>query len=111
MLGGTVDITAHEVREDGHVGELIKATGGNWGSSTVDEEFLDFLKKFIGETATTRLNLNTPEAFFKTCREFEKVKLKIDPESDIKVRVRLPYHIREAYKNAHSGKKLKFEKN
>lgn len=107
--GGTVDITAHEVREDGHVGELIKATGGNWGSTTVDEEYLVFLKKFIGETATTLINLKTPEAFFKASREFEKVKPKINPESGKKVRVRLPYHIREAYKKAHPGKKLKFE--
>lgn len=60
MIGGTVDITAHEVREDGHVRELIKATGGNWGSTTVDEEYLDFLKKFIGETATTYINRYTP---------------------------------------------------
>lgn len=99
--GGTVDITAHEVREDGHVGELIKATGGNWGSTTVDEEYLVYLKKFIGETTTTYINLNTPEAFFKASREFENVKLKIGPEPDKKLRIRLPYHIREAYKNAH----------
>lgn len=107
--GGTVDITAHEVREDGHVRELIKATGGNWGSTAIDEEYLDFLKKFIGETATTYINRNTPEAFFKASREFEMLKPIIDPETDKKVRVRIPYHIREAYKNAHPDKKLMFE--
>lgn len=109
MIGGTVDITAHEVREDGHVRELIKATGGNWGSTAIDEEYLDFLKKFIGETATTYINRNTPEAFFKASREFEMLKPIIDPETDKKVRVRIPYHIREAYKNAHPDKKLMFE--
>lgn len=109
MIGGTVDITAHEVREDGHVRELIKATGGNWGSTAIDEEYLDFLKKFIGETATTYINRNTPEAFFKASREFEMLKPIIDPETDKKVIVRIPYHIREAYKNAHPDKKLMFE--
>ena len=30
--GGTVDITIHEVREDGTVGELYKAVGGPHGA-------------------------------------------------------------------------------
>lgn len=30
LIGGTIDITAHQVMKDGYVRELIKATGGNW---------------------------------------------------------------------------------
>ena len=38
--GGTVDITVHEIsNEAGQLKELFKATGGPFGSITVDEAF------------------------------------------------------------------------
>ena len=38
--GGTVDITVHEMcNEGGKLKELFKATGGPFGSTTVDEAF------------------------------------------------------------------------
>ena len=38
--GGTVDITVHEMsKEGGKLKELFKATGGPFGSTTVDEAF------------------------------------------------------------------------
>lgn len=64
IVGGTIDITAHEVLEDGHVRELIKATGGNWGGSRVDEEYMDFIKSIIGEEATKHIEESKPDVFF-----------------------------------------------
>lgn len=63
--GGTIDITAHEVLEDGHVRELIKATGGNWGGTRVDEEYMDFIKSIIGEEATKHIEESKPDVFLK----------------------------------------------
>lgn len=97
------------VREDGYVGEFIKVIGGNWGSLMVDEEYLDFFKKFIGEIVIICFNFNILEVFFKVFREFEKVKFKINFEFGKKVRVRFFYYIREVYKKVYFGKKLKFE--
>ena len=38
--GGTVDITVHEMcTQGGKLKELFKATGGPFGSTTVDEAF------------------------------------------------------------------------
>lgn len=39
MIGGTIDITAHEMLDD----EIIKANGGNWGGTKMDEEYMDFI--------------------------------------------------------------------
>lgn len=64
MTGGTLDITAHEVLEDDHVKELIKATGGNWGGTKVDEEYMDFIKCLIGEDTTKYIDENLPSVFF-----------------------------------------------
>ncbi|XP_078341043.1 heat shock 70 kDa protein 12A-like isoform X2 [Crassostrea virginica] len=46
--GGTIDITAHEVLNDGTVREIIKSNGGNWGGTSVDRNYIDFIKCLIG---------------------------------------------------------------
>lgn len=54
--GGTVDVTAHQVTADGKVKEIIRPTGGNWGGTRVDEEYIDLIKCLIGETAIKDIN-------------------------------------------------------
>ena len=44
FVGGTVDITVHEVQADGNVKELYKANGGPWGGKSINEAFLQFLR-------------------------------------------------------------------
>lgn len=105
--GGTIDITAHQVIEDGNVKELIKATGGDWGGTRVDGEYIDFIKCLIGETVTNDINKNEPNVFFEACREFESAKRTIKPKSDIKFNVRIPSQIPETYEKTHPGKDLK----
>lgn len=106
IVGGTIDITAHEVLEDGHVRELIKATGGNWGGSRVDEEYMDFIKSIIGEEATKHIEESKPDVFFEACREFEMAKRRIKPMSDNKFTVKIPLCIGEEYTNYNEGKSL-----
>lgn len=105
--GGTIDITAHQVLKDGNVKELIKATGGGWGGTRVDGEYIDFIKCLIGETATKEIDKNAPNVFFEACREFESAKRTIKPKSDLKFNVRVPTQIGEAYTRTHPGKNLK----
>lgn len=107
LVGGTIDITAHQVMEDGKVKELIKATGGNWGGTRVDGEYIDFIKCLIGETTTKDIDQNAPTVFFEACREFESAKRSIKRNSDIKFNVRIPSEIGETYMRVHPGKNLK----
>ena len=37
FTGGTIDITVHEVQQDGHLKELYHANGGAWGGTFVDK--------------------------------------------------------------------------
>lgn len=98
MKGGTIDITAHEVLEDGHVKEIVKATGGNWGGTRVDKEYMDFIKCIIGDNATKHIEERKPGVFLEVCREFEKSKRILKPKSDMKFTVRIPYSIGKVYK-------------
>lgn len=95
--GGTIDITAHEMQDDGHVKEIIKANGGNWGGTKVDEEYMDFIKCLIGEDTTKYIDENLPSLFFEASRDFEIAKHTIKPNSDIKFNVRFPAQIGEIY--------------
>lgn len=107
LIGGTIDITAHQVMKDGYVRELIKATGGNWGGTRVDGEYIDLIKCLIGESTTEELSKTASNVFFEASREFELVKRTIQPNSDIKFSVRIPSQIRESYMETHPGKDLK----
>ncbi|XP_078341039.1 heat shock 70 kDa protein 12A-like [Crassostrea virginica] len=108
--GGTIDITAHEVLTDGTVREIIKSNGGNWGGTSVDREYLDFIKCLLGESVTQSIEQNEPQVFFEVCREFETAKRQIKPQSDMKFNVRIPSQLGEAYANLNPGRDLKSKK-
>ncbi|KAG2464887.1 heat shock 70 kDa protein 12A-like [Polypterus senegalus] len=46
--GGTIDITVHEVLENNYLKEIQKASGGGWGGSSVDRNFVVFLRELFG---------------------------------------------------------------
>ena len=48
-LGGTVDITVHEVMAKGNLKELLKASGGAWGGTQIDQAYWGFLCNLLGK--------------------------------------------------------------
>ncbi|XP_078341045.1 heat shock 70 kDa protein 12A-like isoform X2 [Crassostrea virginica] len=108
--GGTIDITAHEVLNDGTVREIIKSNGGSWGGTSVDREYLDFIKCLVSRLVTQSIEQNEPQVFFEVCREFETAKRTIKPQSDMKFNVRIPSQLGEAYANLNPGRDLKSKK-
>ncbi|XP_056315242.1 heat shock protein family A (Hsp70) member 12A.3 [Danio aesculapii] len=76
--GGTIDITVHEVVEDGNLKELHAASGNDMGGQTVDRKFISFLKeifsekiynKFAQEFPSEALKLKYDIALAKSCDE------------------------------------------
>jgi len=61
--GGTVDMCVHEILDDGNLRELYRATGGYAGGSTVNDEFLRFLKTVLGEDALEIFAKEYPHAY------------------------------------------------
>ncbi|XP_062610618.1 heat shock 70 kDa protein 12A-like [Saccostrea cucullata] len=73
--GGTVDITVHEMVDDeGHVRELYKASGGNWGGTNVDEEVQKLYEKIIGKDLMEKFRHEYPEDALEFAREIETKK-------------------------------------
>ena len=49
--GGTVDVAVHEVQQDDLIRELHHATGGAWGGTYVDKNFVDLLVRVFGQAS------------------------------------------------------------
>ncbi|KAK3584377.1 hypothetical protein CHS0354_001304 [Potamilus streckersoni] len=86
--GGTIDIVAHKVRKDGKIRELYRATGGAWGGTIVDQQFVNLMYKIFGEDFITTFRNEYPKDFVELLQDFE-VKKRGESET---IRVSLPYN-------------------
>jgi hypothetical protein len=47
ILGGTIDVTSYQVQDDSELKELHIPSGGPWGGTCVDREYLAFLENLL----------------------------------------------------------------
>jgi len=80
--GGTIDMCVHEILDDGNLRELYRATGGHAGGSTVNEEFLRFLKDLLGSNALEIFAKDFPYAYHELQSRIEDKKCRFTNHSD-----------------------------
>jgi len=80
--GGTIDMCVHEILDDGNLRELDRATGGHAGGSTVNEEFLRFLKTLLGSDALKIYARDFPHAYQELQSRIEDKKCRFTNSSD-----------------------------
>ncbi|XP_045204106.2 heat shock 70 kDa protein 12A-like [Mercenaria mercenaria] len=95
--GGTVDITVHEVMEDGKLKELHKASGGAWGGTKVDEAFRQFIIKLVGGPVVKKFQDKHMEDYLEIFRDFEIKKRDIGPTRNGKITIRMPISLMELF--------------
>ena len=93
FLGGTVDISAHEVIDDESVRELYPANGGPWGGTEVDKKFIILLNELLGEEFVSNFKHDKPATFLHFMTLFEKAKKQICVEEDTKICLQLPWEL------------------
>lgn len=49
-LGGTTDITVHQLQENKTLAELVPASGGGWGGINADKAYRQFLEDIFGSS-------------------------------------------------------------
>lgn len=98
-LGGTVDITVHQVQADGSLSEVAKASGGAWGGTRVDQEFTDMLISIVGKDVFERYKKENTGDYLEMMREFEIKKRTITPDKSGKVTMRMPSSFVTYYKH------------
>ena len=90
MGGGTVDVTVHEVGKDKKVRELHHATGGAWGGTYVDKNFVLLLKRIFGKDVIESFQTDYPCDWSDLVSvKFERAKRTASVGGP--VRVELPY--------------------
>lgn len=72
--GGTLDVTAHEILGNGNIKEIHQVTGGPYGGTKVDEEFVSLLERFFGTALVRTFRTNNPAEWLEMMNEFEMKK-------------------------------------
>ena len=73
-LGGTIDITVHQVTESGGLKEISSASGGGWGGVLVDRLFEDLLIGMFNKRVYDRFVKEETEDWIELWRTFESKK-------------------------------------
>lgn len=94
VAGGTVDISVHEVMNNGKLKELSKASGGPWGGTKVDRSFLKFLKSILGGDVLNEFKRTCEYDYLHLLRDFEIKKRSIYPNKNNKIIFRIPECLR-----------------
>ncbi|XP_063413069.1 heat shock 70 kDa protein 12B-like [Mytilus trossulus] len=105
--GGTVDITVQEVLEKDNLKELHKASGGAWGGTKVDENFMQMIVKVVGEPVIQRFKCDSKSDELDLLREFEIKKRSIRPDATGKTAFRIPISLTEAFEEINNGADLR----
>ncbi|XP_060602705.1 heat shock 70 kDa protein 12B-like [Ruditapes philippinarum] len=96
--GGTADISVHEKQIDDTLKELHKASGGPWGGTIVDDNFIEWVTKIIGKSTMQRFKDEQMEDYFQLLREFEIKKRNIKTDSTGNITFRLPASLKYLYR-------------
>ena len=99
LLGGTVDITVHEVHQDGSLKEIHKASGGGWGGIMVDQAFEELLIELVGKGVYDAFTTDETEDYLDLWRLFEVKKKTVEPSMTSKVVMKLSSSLRDLYEN------------
>ncbi|CAG2251357.1 unnamed protein product [Mytilus edulis] len=97
--GGTVDVTVHEIQEDGALQEVHYASGGCWGGSTVDMEFRNLLINIFGSQVIEEANSKYPHEILDLFLDFEMKKRTFEPGQTASVALKCPACLYDIFKD------------
>ena len=105
--GGTVDITVHEVLENGNLRELYKANGGNWGGTSIDDAFYQLLEEIFGRKVVETFRRKHKYDDLDLLRDFENKKKTIAPIMDDNVLLKIPPSLNETFRSFNEEREIK----
>lgn len=97
ILGGTADITVHQVDDRGKLRELSNASGGAWGGTKVDAAFFQLLTDIVGEEVMGKFWKDHKSDAIELYREFEVKKRTIKKDMGEFVLIKIPIVLKEKY--------------
>lgn len=91
IVGGTVDITAHEKFGEHKIAELCKAMRDDCGGTSVDKEFLQIFDDVVGKDLIDQMKKEDVESYLDLCRAFESTKRSLQMNKRSKVNITIPF--------------------
>ncbi|KAL4232760.1 Heat shock 70 kDa protein 12A [Mactra antiquata] len=104
--GGTIDITVHQVQADGSIKELYVANGGNWGGTSIDRKYHEFLGDIVGNNLIDDFQVTEMEDYIELFREFEVKKRTFKKNMTETITIKVPAALGDAFSRQHKGKTL-----
>ncbi|XP_071157510.1 heat shock 70 kDa protein 12A-like [Mytilus edulis] len=98
--GGTVDVAAYQVQNDGDLRELQRPTGEPWGGTYVDNQYTTFLKKLFGADIWSEFSKENPEDVLEIQRKFEAKKKSVNASADDQTTISFPSSLFAKYQIA-----------
>ncbi|VDI61861.1 Hypothetical predicted protein [Mytilus galloprovincialis] len=95
--GGTVDISAQQVLENGELKIIHKECGGPWGGECINQQFVNMLKEIFGNEVMKQFKCNNGEDFLQLLRDFEVKKKNYKVEGKESVTIRMPLSLTELF--------------
>ena len=89
----------YEKNLDGSLKELHRASGGPWGGTCVDKNYIDWLTQMFGEQAMERMKQNL-EDYVYMLREFENKKSSLTPETKGRITLSAFWPLMEYHKES-----------
>lgn len=89
--GGTIDLTVHQIEQDGRLKELCKSSGGAWGSIGVDCQFEMLLVAIFGERLIQDFINKHPVSWLELMKTFEAKKRAFNPVRQHASNISLPF--------------------
>ena len=83
--------------------ELFKANGGPWGGTSIDQEFLKFLERIVGERVLEKFRQENTDDYIDLLREFEIKKRSVSPTLDSRMTFKIPISLLEIYRDVTAG--------
>jgi len=90
-----VDITVHEKLAFGNLKEVHRASGGPWGGTFVDSEFIKLLSDIVGGPVMADFMKKEKFEYLELMRQFETVKREVGLQRSKPVRIQLPFGLNE----------------
>ena len=107
MKGGTADITVHQRLSDGTLEELVPASGGPWGGTSVDKKFDDFIRELLGNDVMDKFKDDSMEDFLQLFSDFEGKKRAVNAKKTGNVHMSVPFSLMKLLQDIYKTKNKK----
>lgn len=102
FAGGTADITVHEMIDEDTLEEVVQPSGGPWGGTAVDDQYIEFLEDIFGSKVLQKLKEEDLEDYTDIIYGFEvkkrSIKVQHSKQDETDIVLTLPQGLIDAVK-------------